>query len=405
EEGHSRGHSSFYCELCDKQYERHPQYDNHVNSYDHHHRQCSRFWSHVQIHHGTRKPDRTGLCAELERHDTGNHVDVCQEEEAAPSPTRALQAAEPQPSLILPLDAGCWAYDPTDATRTTTSSESCLTQMDYDNAENTSPKTSRFNKIPWAHNYSSKRFTPSNAPANGSTPRRVQTTADISSNPHLQSRMRPVSFSLPKRSCFLLHQSAAVFIQGLSGKQEDGETVQEKVSGRTLRSPVSADVENRNLNVNPELSGLDDNPGVSTNGDQGSLCNGGEIPVEEPVVVGGNGAQVLLRNDLGTGARVGSEKSSFPPPNRPKEPFCRVLSRDGTRVFLWPSEMLSFTKTSPSISFSINPLLYDFRAHNRAGDGGDGRKKRGSEEGSEGIRPAVIKEHEREVVAGGREVK
>ncbi|KAK1905361.1 G patch domain containing protein 8 [Dissostichus eleginoides] len=339
---------------------------------------------------------------------------------------------KPQTSRILPLDAGCWAYDSMDANRTTTSSESCITQMDYDNTsatENTSPKTSHFNKIPWAHNYLSNPITPNNVPANGSTPQKIQTTADISSTPNIQSRIRPVSFSLPKRSCFLLHQSAAVFIQGLSGKQEEGVTVQErvkdlqeKVSHRTLRSPVSADVENQNLNQNPELNGLDDKPDVSTNGDQVSLCNRSEIPVEEPVV-SGNEAQVLLRNDNGTGARVGSEsgikthlylnngtagqvsvvakdpvnkthdyldnqdidstedqvlpasnqpqtsipgvlndtlnpkESSFPPPNRPKEPFCRVLSRDGTRVFLWPSEMLSFTKTSPSISFSINPLL------------------------------------------------
>ncbi|GLD69652.1 uncharacterized protein AKAME5_002096700, partial [Lates japonicus] len=33
------GDSSFYCELCDKQYVRHQQYDNHINSYDHHHKQ------------------------------------------------------------------------------------------------------------------------------------------------------------------------------------------------------------------------------------------------------------------------------------------------------------------------------------------------------------------------------
>ncbi|CAG14455.1 unnamed protein product, partial [Tetraodon nigroviridis] len=33
------GDSSFYCELCDKQYLRHQQYDNHINSYDHHHKQ------------------------------------------------------------------------------------------------------------------------------------------------------------------------------------------------------------------------------------------------------------------------------------------------------------------------------------------------------------------------------
>lgn len=35
------GDSSFYCELCDKQYVRHQQYDNHINSYDHHHKQAS----------------------------------------------------------------------------------------------------------------------------------------------------------------------------------------------------------------------------------------------------------------------------------------------------------------------------------------------------------------------------
>lgn len=35
------GDSNFYCELCDKQYLRHQQYDNHINSYDHHHKQVA----------------------------------------------------------------------------------------------------------------------------------------------------------------------------------------------------------------------------------------------------------------------------------------------------------------------------------------------------------------------------
>ena len=29
----------FYCELCDKQYFKYKEYDNHINSYDHAHRQ------------------------------------------------------------------------------------------------------------------------------------------------------------------------------------------------------------------------------------------------------------------------------------------------------------------------------------------------------------------------------
>lgn len=32
---------SYYCESCDKQYFKYSEYDNHLNSYDHHHRQVS----------------------------------------------------------------------------------------------------------------------------------------------------------------------------------------------------------------------------------------------------------------------------------------------------------------------------------------------------------------------------
>ncbi|KAK3540865.1 hypothetical protein QTP86_002433 [Hemibagrus guttatus] len=31
--------ANFYCELCDKQYNKHQEFDNHINSYDHAHKQ------------------------------------------------------------------------------------------------------------------------------------------------------------------------------------------------------------------------------------------------------------------------------------------------------------------------------------------------------------------------------
>ncbi|CAG00336.1 unnamed protein product [Tetraodon nigroviridis] len=56
----------------------------------------------------------------------------------------------------------------------------------------------------------------------------------------------------------------------------------------------------------------------------------------------------------------------------------------------------------------INPLLYDFRAHNRAKEGGKDRKGR-LEEGSKRIKPCVIKQPDRqqrqEVMEEGREKK
>uniref|UniRef100_H2ZU46 Zinc finger protein 804B n=1 Tax=Latimeria chalumnae TaxID=7897 RepID=H2ZU46_LATCH len=35
--------ANFYCELCDKQYHKHQEFDNHINSYDHAHKQRDKF--------------------------------------------------------------------------------------------------------------------------------------------------------------------------------------------------------------------------------------------------------------------------------------------------------------------------------------------------------------------------
>ncbi|CAH2306381.1 zinc finger 804A, partial [Pelobates cultripes] len=47
---------------------------------------------------------------------------------------------------------------------------------------------------------------------------------------------------------------------------------------------------------------------------------------------------------------------------RLSEAFHPVKSRDGSRVLQWPSEMLMDTCTQPSISYSCNPLYFDFKA-------------------------------------------
>ncbi|GCC26898.1 hypothetical protein chiPu_0005318 [Chiloscyllium punctatum] len=47
---------------------------------------------------------------------------------------------------------------------------------------------------------------------------------------------------------------------------------------------------------------------------------------------------------------------------RPDEPFFPVVSKDESTVLQWPSEMLNFTNTEPSISFCCNPLYFDFKS-------------------------------------------
>ncbi|XP_039211311.1 zinc finger protein 804A isoform X1 [Crotalus tigris] len=44
------------------------------------------------------------------------------------------------------------------------------------------------------------------------------------------------------------------------------------------------------------------------------------------------------------------------------EPFVPVLNKHGYTVLQWPCEMLLYTNTEPSISYSCNPLCFDFRS-------------------------------------------
>ncbi|XP_062974654.1 zinc finger protein 804A isoform X2 [Elgaria multicarinata webbii] len=47
---------------------------------------------------------------------------------------------------------------------------------------------------------------------------------------------------------------------------------------------------------------------------------------------------------------------------RPCEPFVPVLNKHGSTILQWPSEMLIYTNTEPSVSYSCNPLCFDFRS-------------------------------------------
>ncbi|NXF11666.1 Z804A protein, partial [Smithornis capensis] len=52
---------------------------------------------------------------------------------------------------------------------------------------------------------------------------------------------------------------------------------------------------------------------------------------------------------------------------RPCQPFVPVISKYGSNILQWPSEMLVYTSTDPSISYSCNPLYFDFKS-SRASD-------------------------------------
>ncbi|XP_004633885.1 G patch domain-containing protein 8 [Octodon degus] len=56
-----------------------------------------------------------------------------------------------------------------------------------------------------------------------------------------------------------------------------------------------------------------------------------------------------------------SGRDSQEGPRHPTGPFFPVLSKDESTALQWPSELLIFTKAEPSLSYSCNPLYFDFK--------------------------------------------
>lgn len=295
-----------------------------------------------------------------------------------------------------------------------------------DTTPNQSTRPSHFNKTPQAPNYVCGTITPNQIPTIASnsvsySSALTKSPSDITLSDSRVCSLRPVSFSLPKRSCVLLHQSAAAFIQASTL------TVASTAGAPGLEKAKTADTEVLNVDhwdrtqncseaPTPDWVSLDLDTGE--NRTQLSLCdnhkdlfglartdldlNTGENADVDSVLIQDNSPQLNSDNVDDMHLHFSEEIKDLPSPDlpcldsisshtneaerpaqtkhrafsncakesmvllRPKEPFCQVLSRDGSTVLLWPSEMVSYTKTFPSISFSVNPLLHDFRAHNRA---------------------------------------
>ncbi|MGH0157607.1 UNVERIFIED_CONTAM: hypothetical protein FKN15_033724 [Acipenser sinensis] len=66
-------------------------------------------------------------------------------------------------------------------------------------------------------------------------------------------------------------------------------------------------------------------------------------------------------------------------PRQPTGPFFPVLSKDESTTLQWPSELLEFTRAQPSLSYSCNPLYFDFKlSRNKDGRGKLATDKSGS---------------------------
>uniref|UniRef100_A0A3B3HPU4 C2H2-type domain-containing protein n=1 Tax=Oryzias latipes TaxID=8090 RepID=A0A3B3HPU4_ORYLA len=494
--------SSFYCELCNKQYMRQQQFDNHINSYDHHHKQRLKELKHREFYRALacrrqrrRREKRGGITLkrahQYDESSTGHcapgsgpmfrsttvAVDptdqsrqYLQQNWADSVPSSASLETEPQSSFLtvdLALETRLlhpgWTYRQMKADNKNAAGDSgvvCCSQppVDCDMGSGHSAASPCASTSTASHSLFNQTVITRNCrnpPDTGSVDTAISSRMPLPGS----SRLRPVSFSLPKRSTVLLHQAAAIFMQpglvpSLSGKA--GPAITSKGSrspaggGTNLglkclvatkaaagvnhftsehcqsedtkaqSVPTRAPEPTRSPGPTGSISvGQSHGTGAYLSFFEGGGTGAHGSPLKEGRQVSDGGSSQSAQEDgldcqigakpnlLGSDVKnpqtslsavlplpVDAEKtrhSVSATPTRPREPFCPVLSRDCSRVFLWPTEMINYTKICPAISYSVNPLLYDFRAHGKAKDGEAGKEGR-AQGGGQRIKPSVIKQ-------------
>ncbi|NWY72726.1 Z804A protein, partial [Erithacus rubecula] len=420
--------ANFYCELCDKQYYKHQEFDNHINSYDHAHKQRLKELKQREFARNvaskSRKDERKQEKALQRLHKL---AELRKERTCAPGSGpmfKSTTVTVQDDCNDIPRSA---AVDPARG-----QDFSCTLMHDAQNCKDLASVISS---------------TPGDAGSHQSDPNKCGDQVQGA-----QGHRVGFSFAFPKKAAVKLESSAAVFYEfNEETSTEHGFSRRSRFVPGTcnLQSPSAAEIvvcpeekqscfhplvekctdtaeapealESKELSseesrvlespaVPPAMShsklvssDTDVDVSVGDSGEQsqplaadsaqllpldgsGHELQANRAPVQEP---GGDcsslqpaaeescndsnsdppATETEIKN-LGTDAvapslseeRSGAPKSKPDIHKRPCQPFVPVLSKYGSNVLQWPSEMLIYTSTDPSISYSCNPLYFDFKS-------------------------------------------
>ncbi|NXT40194.1 Z804A protein, partial [Pelecanoides urinatrix] len=423
--------ANFYCELCDKQYYKHQEFDNHINSYDHAHKQRLKELKQREFARNvaskSRKDERKQEKALQRLHKL---AELRKETTCAPGSGPMFK------STTVTVQDRCNDIPQSAAMDSANKQDFSCTLMH--NAQNCKDVASVVSS------------TPGNAGSNKSDANKCGDQVQGA-----QGHRVGFSFAFPKKAAVKLESSAAVFYEyneetsmehGFNRRsrfvpgacnlqspsaaeivlcpeekhncfhplvekcidtaeapeaQESKELASEE--SRVLESPistpavshskqlVSSDVDGYGIDVSATDSPEQTLPMVAESAQVLPLdCSSYELRANRALVQAVvedclSPQDIAEENDkdrnsdsstteteikkLGTDALCPSEEGSSGAPQRkpdmrkrPCEPFVPVLSKHGSNILQWPSEMLIYTSTDPSISYSCNPLYFDFKS-------------------------------------------
>ncbi|NWR85282.1 Z804A protein, partial [Furnarius figulus] len=426
--------ANFYCELCDKQYYKHQEFDNHINSYDHAHKQRLKELKQREFARNvaskSRKDERKQEKALQRLHKL---AELRRERTCAPGSGPMFK------STTVTVQDDCSDIPKSAATDSANSQDfSCALMHDAQNCKDIA------SLIP---------STPRDACSNKSNATKCGDLVQGAPGHRVG-----FSFAFPKKAAVKLESSAAVFYEyndetsmehGFSRRsrfvpgtcnlqppsaaeivvcpeekhncfhpllekctdtaeapepQESKEVASEE--SRVLESPSLTPVlspSKQLVSLDMDGCGMDVSAANSPDGTLPVVVDSAQVlpldelqanralvqevvedfsslqgVVEENNNIGNNNPSTteMEIKDLGADAVVpspseegssGAPKSKTDTHKRPCQPFVPVLSKYGSNILQWPSEMLIYTSTDPSISYSCNPLYFDFKS-SRASD-------------------------------------
>ncbi|MCJ8732956.1 hypothetical protein PDJAM_G00217490 [Pangasius djambal] len=313
--------ANFYCQLCDKQYYKHQEFDNHINSYDHAHKQRLK---------------------ELKQREFARNVasKLRKDEQKQERALRRLHKLAEQRREVQCSAPGSGPMFKSTTVAVENFNKSCF--MDKEENQNIAEQETE-SQIPWPYREKAKKQT--------------------------LRRKIAFSFSFPKRASLKLESSAAVFCESTEEKKlikYDTEvmTHQKSSTKSSLNDAMPASdlcaflVYSEDRSVSP-ISHFPTVPGssdLSLDSEESNIPENKEDSGQEESTT--SDAPQPTSCDVNSFQSQEKDNACL---RRPSQPFISVVGRDGKTIFQWPSEMVCVTKTEPSISFSCNPLHFDFR--------------------------------------------
>uniref|UniRef100_A0A286XUF4 G-patch domain containing 8 n=1 Tax=Cavia porcellus TaxID=10141 RepID=A0A286XUF4_CAVPO len=407
--------ANFYCELCDKQYQKHQEFDNHINSYDHAHKQRLKDLKQREfarnVSSRSRKDEKKQEKALRRLHEL---AELRKQAECAPGSGPMFRPT----TVAVDEEAG-----DEDKDESATSSGSGAAAGCSLGPELSSEKGGPFTAVPG---------TSSTGPGQASGPASQGVSFGFKNNLGTPLQKLGVSFSFAKKAPVKLESIASVFKDHAEeGSSEEGTKPDEKGSDQGLQKVGDADLSGStegkkddedlqdggalastlsklkrmrreegtgtaepeyyhyippaHCKVKPHFPFLlfmraseqmEGEANAHPKGTLDSKKSGSPKAKSSSRVAPSQAAEqdeskekeatTELREPApakephapGTGT---SGRDVQEGPRLPTGPFFPVLSKDESTALQWPSELLIFTRAEPSVSYSCNPLYFDFK--------------------------------------------